>query len=95
MALDRLNPPWGPTRDPHFEPTHNQEGQGLHSQITAEDAALRGWGWRSEWYKRYVPDTRRCRYHGEIMFPEATLTPEQQALFYTDQDRGMATGPIG
>lgn len=88
-------PPWGPARDPHFEPTHLHEGFGAHSQVTVQQAIEKQWYYRSEWYKRLVPDTRRCYFHGEIMYEPLELTPEEQAAFYTDQDRGMATGPIG
>lgn len=90
-----LPPPWGPRRDPHFDATHTFEGHGLHTQVTAEIAAERGWYWRSEWYKRLVPDTRRCLYHGEIMYPELELTQEQMDIMYTAQNAGYATGPIG
>jgi len=88
-------PPWGPRRDPHFDATHTFEGYGSHTQANALQAALRGWYFRSEWYKRLVPDTRRCLYHGEIMFEEMELTEPEMDTFYTDQRRGMATGPIG
>lgn len=94
-AVNPLPPPWGAPTDPHFTPQKYGEGFGSHTQVSAEVAAEKGWGFRSEWYKKFVPDTRRCLYHGEIMFPEATLTDEQQNLFYTDQNRGMASGPIG
>jgi hypothetical protein len=94
-AINPLPPPWGPPTDPHFTPQKQGEGQGGHTQITPEDAALKGWFFRSEWYKRLVPDTRRCRHHGEIMYPELAMTEAQKNLGYTDQDRGMATGPIG
>lgn len=94
MALDRLNPPWGPARDPHFEPTHNHEASGHHEQATPEDAAQRGWFYRPEWYKRLIPDTRRCRIHGEIMFDDDLtsfpLSPESDP--YRFQDSGQASG---
>lgn len=88
-------PPWGPARDPHFDATHNDEAVGHHEQVTAQEAAERSWYWRSEWYKRLVPDTRRCRVHGEIMFPEATLSQADLDIMYTAQNAGYATGPIG
>lgn len=88
-----LPPPWGPARDPHFASRLTYEGWGLHRQASAADAALRGWYYRSEWYKRLVPDTRRCVVHGEIMYPALPLSPAEEATFYTDQERGMATGP--
>jgi hypothetical protein len=94
VPLDRLNPPWGPARDPHFEPTHNQEGRGRHEQVTAEEAILKGWFTRVEWYTRLVPDTRRCRFHGEIMYQPLDLTKEQVDVLYRFQDSGQATGPI-
>lgn len=96
MSQVTINPPpWGPARDPHFEPTHNHEGYGAHSQVTVQQAIDKGWYYRDEWYKRLVPDTRRCYFHGEIMYEPLELTEQEQAAFYADQDRGMATGPIG
>jgi len=86
--------PNSPREDPHFVPTNRGESFGSHYQATAQMAADRGWFFRSEWYKKLVPDTRRCWKHGEIMFPELDLTPTEQNLAYTDQNRGMATGPI-
>lgn len=83
-----LPPPWGPRRDPHFDATHTFEGYGHHEQVTAEEALRKGWWYRSEWYKRLVPDTRRCRIHGEIMFPELEITENE---LYRFQDVGMAT----
>jgi hypothetical protein len=94
-AVHPLPPPWGPRKDVHFTPQKQGEGWGAHTQVTYDQAALRGWFFRSEWYKRLVPDTRRCLHHGEIMFPEMTLTDEQTAELYRFQDNGMATGPIG
>ena len=88
-------PPWGPRRDPHFEATHTYEAVGLHTQVDVETAILNGWWFRSEWYKRLVPDTRRCRFHGEIMFPEQSLSQADLDIMYKDQIQGMATGPIG
>jgi len=88
-------PPWGPATDPHFTPTKLTEGWGHHEQVFPEEAAIKGWWFRSEWYKRLVPDTRRCRIHGEIMFPEMKLSQEDLDIMYKDQNRGMATGPIG
>lgn len=75
--------PWWPSdpfEDPHFAPTHRFEGAGLHKQATAQQAAERGWYYRSEWYKKLVPDTRRCWVHGEIMYPELTLTLQEQSI---------------
>lgn len=57
-------------------------------------AAQRGWYFRSAWYKRLVPDTRRCFVHGEIMFDELPLSDEDLNIMYTDQNRGMASGPV-
>lgn len=94
-AVHPLPPPWGPALDPHFRPQFAQEGRGYHYQVTAEVAAQKGWFFRSEWYKRLVPDTRRCAKHGEIMFEEATLTEAQINDLYRFQNNGMATGPIG
>jgi hypothetical protein len=83
-----------PEHDPAFAPTHIFEASGSHKQATPEQAAERGWYFRSEWYKRMVPDTRRCWVHGEIMFDEAPMTDQQKLLGYKDQLRGMATGPL-
>ena len=83
-----------PRRDPHFTPTRYGESYGNHYQATAQMAADRGWFFRSEWYQKLVPDTRRCTMHGEIMFPELELTDAEQNLGYKDQNRKMATGPI-
>jgi hypothetical protein len=94
-AINPLPPPWGAPLDPHFTPIKAGEAFGQHTQVTAEKAAELGWLFRSEWYKRLVPDTRRCLYHGEIMFPEAELTQAQLDIVYFHQNRGMATGPIG
>lgn len=88
-------PPWGPRRDPHFDATNTFEGYGLHQQAIPEQAALKGWYYRPEWYMPLVPDTRRCVWHGEVMYKPTQLTPEQQGMYYRDQKRGMATGPIG
>jgi len=85
--------PTGPREDPHFTPTNRGEGSGSHMQATAQMAAERHWFFRSEWYKKLVPDTRRCWVHGEIMFPEMVLTESERNLGYTDQNRGMASGP--
>ena len=70
----------GPSEDPHFAATHRYEGVGIHKQASPLQAAVRAWYFRSEWYKKLVPDTRRCWVHGEIMFPELTLTPEEQNI---------------
>jgi hypothetical protein len=86
-------PPWGPRRDPHFEATHNFEAYGTHTQVLQAEAALLGWYYRSEWYKQLVPDTRRCRCHGIVMYEPLPL--EGPNPLYVDQRRGMATGPIG
>lgn len=94
-AIHPLPPPWGPPTDPHFAPQKSEEGKGHHTQVTAEEATLNGWFFRSEWYKRLVPDTRRCRNCGQQMFKEAVLTEEQIAVLYRFQENGMATGPIG
>jgi hypothetical protein len=83
----------GPWEDPHFTPTKRDEGRGSHFQATAQMAAERGWFFRSEWYQKLVPDTRRCWLHGEIMFPELELSQNDRNLGYTDQNRGMASGP--
>jgi hypothetical protein len=88
-----LPPPWGPRRDPHFNATRTFEGSHLHTQVLNEEAALNGWYYRSEWYKQLVPDTRRCRCHGIIMYDPLPLDGPNP--FYVDQERGMATGPIG
>jgi hypothetical protein len=87
-------PPWGPKRDPHFDARLTFEGYGSHHPMGAREAAERGWWFRSEWYKRLVPDTRRCRHCLEIMFPEAELSQEDKDLMYQAQNAGMATGPI-
>lgn len=87
-----LPPPWGPRVDPHFDAVLRYEGFGHHEQATARDALEKGWWFRSEWYKQLVPDTRRCRIHGEIMFTELTITENE---LYRFQAIGMATGPIG
>lgn len=96
MSQVHINPPpWGPQRDPHFDATNTFEAGDYHQQATPEQAADKGWWYRAEWYQNLVPDTRRCIKHGEIMYTPMPLTPEQQAMFYTDQQAGMATGPIG
>lgn len=87
-------PPWGPSRDPHFEPTHNFEGYGSHTQVDVQTAIAKGWWFRSAWYKRLVPDTRRCRFHGEIMYQEQQLSQADLDILYKDQNAGMATGPL-
>jgi hypothetical protein len=87
-------PPWGPRRDPHFDATHTFEGHGVHTQVDVGTAILKGWWFRPEWYSRLIPDTRRCRFHGEIMYEATPLTQDQLDLLYTDQNRGMATGPM-
>lgn len=90
MSYDKASAPG--ERDPHFYPTHQHEGSGSHKQATAQMAAERGWFFRSEWYKRLVPDTRKCWVHGEIMFDELALTDAEKDLGYADRNRGMATG---
>ena len=72
--------PADPFEDPHFAATHRFEGVGVHKQANALQAAVRGWYHRSEWYKKLVPDTRRCFVHGEIMFEELVLSPDDQNL---------------
>lgn len=94
-AINPLPPPWGPRFDAHFTPQYQNEGYRYHTQVTAEVAIERGWFFRSEWYKRLVPDTRRCLHCGQQLFPEAQLTEEQIAVLYRFQENGMATGPIG
>lgn len=94
-AINPLPPPWGPRYDAHFTPQCEGEGRGYHTQVLFDTAILNGWFFRSEWYKRLVPDTRRCAKCGLEMFPEAELTDEQIAVLYRFQDNGMATGPIG
>jgi hypothetical protein len=99
MSHDRAGvpinpPPWGPARDPHFTPQKQLEGVGGHQQATVEDALLARWWFRSEWYKRLVPDTRRCRIHGEIMFEEQQLSQADLDRLYVAQNAGMATGPL-
>lgn len=86
--------PNSPREDPHFVPTKRGASFGEHYQATAQMAADRGWFFRSEWYKKLVPDTRRCWMHGEIMFPELALSDTDQNLGYKDQNRGMASGPV-
>jgi hypothetical protein len=85
-------PPWGPIRDVHFEPSHQFEGVGLHVQVGAEEAILKGWWYRPQWYGRLVPDTRRCRVHGEIMYTERQLSQAELDILYAHQMAGMATG---
>jgi hypothetical protein len=86
--------PNSPREDPHFAATRRFESRGAHYQATAQMAAERGWFFRSEWYQRLVPDTRRCWKHGEIMFPELELTAQEQEMGYTDQNRHMSSGPL-
>jgi len=93
--LPILPPPWGPRRDPHFDATKTFEAGDYHQQVTVGQAVDKGWYYRSEWWRPLVPDTRRCVRHGEIMYEPLQLTPEEQATYYRDQQRGMATGPIG
>ena len=69
-----------PFEDPHLAPTHRHEGYGTHKQANAQMAAERAWYFRSEWYEKLVPDTRRCWVHGEIMFEPLELTAEEQNL---------------
>ena len=69
-----------PFEDPHLAPTHRFEGSGIHKQANAIQASERAWYYRSEWYKKLVPDTRRCWVHGEIMFEPLELTLEEQNL---------------
>jgi hypothetical protein len=88
-------PPWGPSRDPHFDATNSFEGYGLHSRVDVQTAILHGWWYRPAWYNRLMPDTRRCRFHGEIMFPEQELSQADLDIMYAAQNAGMATGPIG
>lgn len=90
-----LPPPWGPSRDPHFDAELTFEGYGLHSQVDVQTAILKGWWYRPAWYKRLRPDTRRCRIHGEIMFEEQPLSQSDLDIIYAHQNAGMATGPIG
>lgn len=85
--------PHAPPRDPHFDPTYTDAPQG-HFQATAQQAAERGWFFRSEWFKRMVPDTRRCFVCGETVFDELPLSENDQLLGYSDQLRGMASGPL-
>lgn len=94
-SVNPLPPPWGLPVDPHFTPQKAGEGLGYHTQVTAEQATLNGWFFRSEWYKRLVPDTRKCARCGQQLFQEAELTEEQIAVLYRYQENGMATGPIG
>ena len=57
-----------------------QEHQGLHTQVTAEEASARGWYFREDAHHSLIPDTRRCRCHGTIMYEAKLLTTEQREL---------------
>lgn len=94
-AINPLPMPWGPPIDQHFTPQCQGEGRNYHTQVTPEKAAELGWFFRSEWYDRLVPDTRRCLKCGRQMFQPMQLTEEQIGLLYRFQENGMATGPIG
>jgi hypothetical protein len=94
-AINPLPPPWGPRFDSHFLPQCQGEGHNYHTQVMFDDAIKFGWFFRSEWYKRLVPDTRRCRNCGQQLFTEVELTDAQIGELYRFQDNGMATGPIG
>lgn len=83
----------GPSEDPHFVPTRRYADVGTHFQATAIQAAERGWYFRSEWFKKLVPDTRRCFNCGQILFPELDLSDAERNIGYADQNRGMASGP--
>lgn len=89
-----LPPPWGPCRDPHFDATLTFEGYGLHSPVDVRTAIDKGWFYRPTWYSRLLPDTRRCRFHGEVMFPEQPLSQADRDIIYAFQNAGMATGPV-
>jgi hypothetical protein len=93
--VPNLPPPWGPSRDPHFDATGTFEGYGLHSRVDVQTAIAKGWWYRPAWYERLQPDTRRCRFHGEIMFPEQPLSQADLDIMYAHQNAGMATGPVG
>ena len=69
-----------PREDPHFRPTHADEGVGSHFQATAQQAAERGWYWRPNWWEPLIPDTRRCFMCGEFVFEPLPLTDEEKAI---------------
>lgn len=84
--------PTGPPKDPHFFPVYKDAPPpGTHFQATAQQAAERGWFYRTEWYQRLVPDTRRCFECGEIVFEPLPLTEAEANVGYLAADKGMAT----
>ena len=60
--------------------TGRTEHQGLHTQVTAEEASARGWYYREDPHHSLVPDTRRCRCHGTIMYDPVVMTDTQRRL---------------
>lgn len=57
------------------------EGRGSHFQVTAQEAAERGWYYRRVRDAQSVePDTRRCRHCGRILFEAAILTEAERKI---------------
>lgn len=66
--------------DHPYDAVYRSEHEGVHFQVTAQEAAERAWYYRPVWYGNLVPDTRKCRCHGEILFDPLPLTAEEQKI---------------
>lgn len=56
------------------------EGVGVHRQVTALEAAERGWYYRPGVRDQMVPDTRRCGHCGDPIFPALKLTEPERKI---------------
>jgi hypothetical protein len=62
---------------------------GVHVQATADEAAVRGWYFRQSSHGQLEPDTRRCRFCGEIMYAPLALTQAER-----DTRHGLSTNVL-
>jgi hypothetical protein len=77
---------WLGDQPDHFRPTKATEGTNVHIQASAEEAALRGWFYRTALFGQLEPDTRRCMNCGEILFDPLPVTQSQR-----DTRHGLST----
>lgn len=66
--------------DHQYPAVHRWDDLGQHFQVTAIEAAERGWYYKTAWYRPPEPDTRRCRNCGKILFEAFTLTEEERNI---------------
>lgn len=56
------------------------EGLSVHRQVTAEEAASKGWYYRPGPRAQLEPDTRKCACHGREMFAPLQLTDAERRI---------------